>query len=48
MEAVTAEDVRRVGERYFRRATQQVVVGGDVATVQPALAMYGPSEVVKP
>jgi zinc protease len=48
VEAVTAEDVRRVGERYFPSRTQQVVVGGDVATVQPALAMYGPSEVVKP
>ena len=47
VDAVTAADVRRVGGIYFPSRTQTVVVGGDVATVSPELAIFGPSEVVK-
>lgn len=48
VEAVTVDDVRRVGRKYYPSRTQSVVIGGDVATIRPALEMFGGAEVVAP
>ena len=42
--AVTAEKVREVGNRYFTSRSQTVVIGGDVAKIQAEVAPFGKAE----
>lgn len=42
--AVTAEKVREVGNRYFTSRSQTVVIGGDVAKIQAEVAPFGTVE----
>ena len=39
--AVTAEQVQGIGRKYMSSLTQTVVVGGDAAKIQPAVAQFG-------
>lgn len=48
VEAVTAEDVRRVGRTYFCSRNQTVVVGGDVAAIRPDVELFADPETVTP
>lgn len=46
--AVTAEDVRRVSRAWFASKDQTVVVVGDEAKAKAELETFGPVEIVKP
>ena len=42
VQAVTKDDVRRIGKSYFRSRDQAVVVSGDAEEVRESLALFGP------
>lgn len=46
--AVSAEDVRRIGRTYFASKDQTILVVGDEAKVKSELEQFGPVQVLKP
>jgi predicted Zn-dependent peptidase len=47
VEAVTAEDVKRVGREHFASRRQVVVLGGDADAIRADVELFGPVEVVE-
>ena len=46
--AVTAEAVREIGQKYMASLSQTVVIGGDAAKLVPAIAQFGKAAVAQP
>jgi predicted Zn-dependent peptidase len=46
VEAITAQDIKRVASQYYRADRLQIVAVGDAASVRKALAKYGDVEMI--
>ncbi len=47
VEAVTAEDVKRVGRKHFASRKQAVVIGGDIDAIRSDVELFGAVEVLE-